>query len=132
MGMSGPVSQQHRDLVDNAYADERAGEVGTVYQAAGWLYIGRGVGRGKDGSQGNGYRFEFWRNGEHKSSKQIRTMYGGVGSFAKAAADGWVKHRDEDKHKYVWFEGPRRRQLRLAMKYPVLPYVRRHLYHAAP
>lgn len=56
-------------------------------------------------------------------------MYGGKGSFARATADGWVKRRDEDKHKYVWFEGPRRLTLRLAMKYPVLPYVRR-LRHA--
>lgn len=29
-----------------AYADPEAGEIGTVYQACNWLYIGQGIGRG--------------------------------------------------------------------------------------
>jgi hypothetical protein len=31
-----------------AYSDSDAGEIGTIYQAANWVYIGRGIGRHKE------------------------------------------------------------------------------------
>ena len=49
-----------------AYSDPMAGEIGTVYQAANWLYLGEGVGRSD--SRGR-WRFFNRREGRWRSER---------------------------------------------------------------
>lgn len=103
-----------------AYADPEAGEIGTVYQACNWLYIGQGVGRTP------GRPREYWLlpDGSMLSSRSLRHRKMKV---ADAVALGWVRVPKHPKHKYVHFEGSptRRRMLRGLLRYPVLPYPKR-------
>lgn len=103
-----------------AYADPEAGEIGTVYQASNWLYIGQGVGRTP------GRPREYWRrpDGTIVSNRTLRHR---KWRHADALAAGWVRVPKHPKHKYVHFEGPRWRvkQLMAALRYPPQPYPKR-------
>lgn len=104
-----------------AYADEQAGEIGTVYQASNWAYLGCGVGRGHSGAR------ETYRKPDGKIVSS-RTMRAACGSKSAALASGWtVAGLSLNKHKYVWFEGTRsrRRQLRAACRFSFKPYPKR-------
>lgn len=103
-----------------AYADPEAGEIGTVYQACNWIYIGQGVGRTPG-------RFrEDWQLpcGKVLSSRSLRHR---KMRRSDALAAGWKPIYKHPKHKYVHFEGTRseRRQLLNALRYPPLPYPKR-------
>jgi len=101
-----------------AYSDVSAGEIGTVYQACNWRYIGQGVGR----TPGR-MREKFIRPGggvpitsralRHLKLKKLQVL-----------AMGWTVIKEPPKHKYVWFEGSRseRRRAVAACRYPFLPY----------
>ena len=95
-----------------AYSDQAAGELGTVYQAAGWDYIGHGVGRGTKG--GRFYRptgrFDYYTpEGRRVTSRAMRQMLKREGfpgtlkewfpTVGKPA--GWTRERQHEKHKYV-------------------------------
>jgi hypothetical protein len=81
-----------------AYSNPDAGEIGTVYQAANWFYIGQGVGRragqvhlnwiASDGTVTSS-------NAVHKLNKSKRDMF--AAGFKPVAA--------MPKRKYCWFEG---------------------------
>ena len=94
-----------------AYADPEAGEIGTVYQACNWLYIGQGVGRSP------GRLREDWRlpDGSELSSRSLRHR---DMRRADALAAGWTPVYKHPKHKYVHFEGtrPERRALLAALR----------------
>ncbi len=100
-----------------AYADAEAGEIGNVYQAANWRYIGQGVGRTP------GRLREEWilPDGKQVSNRYLR--HRGL-KIKGAIALGWRRVFTLPKHKYVWFEGTRRerRTLVRACRYPFLPY----------
>jgi hypothetical protein len=103
-----------------AYADPEAGEVGTVYQAVNWLYIGQGVGRTP------GRLREDWRlpDGSILTSRSLRHRK----MKRQDALDlGWRPIYKHPKHKYVHFEGTRteRADLLAALRYPVQPYPKR-------
>lgn len=103
-----------------AYADPEAGEIGTVYQACNWLYIGQGVGRAP------GRPREDWRlpDGTVLSSRSLRHRK----MRKQDALDaGWVPVYKHPKHKYVHFEGTRaeRTALVAALRYPPQPYPKR-------
>lgn len=102
-----------------AYADVEAGEMGTVYQACNWLYIGKGVGR-------NGRMRENWirPDGSEVTSRTLR--HNGLRK-ADALALGWRPVPRNAKHKFLLILGDKweRRALRKALRYPVLPYPKR-------
>lgn len=103
-----------------AYADPEAGEIGTVYQACNWLYIGQGVGRTP------GRLREDWRlpDGTELSSRSLRHR---KMKRADALALGWKPVYKHPKHKYVHFEGtkPERAALMRALRYPPQDYPKR-------
>jgi hypothetical protein len=106
-----------------AYADPEAGEIGTVYQACNWLYIGQGVGRDQ-----HRLRQDWYIPAEDKviSSRTLRTRRPKV-TISAAKARGWIPVYRHPKHKYVHFEGTRteRKQLLADLRYPAQPYPKR-------
>jgi hypothetical protein len=106
-----------------AYQDTRAGEVGTIYQACNWLYIGT-TGRG-----GSGHRTRYKApDGAWWTSRRFRALKKRDGKeWPYYERKGWKKGREPDKGKYVHFEGDRRerKRLRKALRYPALPYPKR-------
>lgn len=126
--ISGACKQAYREYgwqIFFAYSDVEAGEIGTVYQACNWLYLGQGVGRGK----GNTWRYQYITpEGETYTSRRWRAYKArNCLTWAQAEALGWSRRKHYDKHKYVWFEGGRRdkKQLRKDLRYPVLEYPKR-------
>lgn len=116
-----------------AYADPEAGEIGTVYQACNWLYIGQGVGRTP------GRLREDWLlpDGKVLTSRSLRHR---KLKRPDALALGWTPIYKHPKHKYVHFEGtkPERYQLLNALRYPPQSYpkraapVRNHMAERTP
>lgn len=103
-----------------AYADPEAGEIGTVYQATNWHYIGQGVGRTP------GRLREDWRlpDGRELSGRSLRHR---KMKRADALALGWKPIYKHPKHKYVHFEGSKteRAALLRALRYPTMDYPKR-------
>jgi hypothetical protein len=103
-----------------AYSDPAASEIGTVYQAANWFYLGQGIGRragqvhlnwlAPDGTVTSS-------NAVHKLNKSKRDMF----------AAGYKPVAAMPKRKYVWFEGTpaERRKLKSLCRYPFLDYPKR-------
>lgn len=122
--------QAHKDygwLGFFAYSDVTAGEIGTIYQACNWHYIGQGVGR-------TGGRNKYLSpTGAVLSSRvmrdRVRREHGTdiPTSWPLYAALGWTKDTEQAKHKYVHFEGSRqeRKAMRAALLFPPLPYPKR-------
>jgi hypothetical protein len=106
-----------------AYQDLRAGEIGTIYQACNWHFIGA-TGRGS-----SGYRTRYRTpEGAWWTSRRFRALKRREGQeWDFYAAAGWSKGREPDKGKYVYFEGTpaERRALRKQLKYPILQYPKR-------
>jgi hypothetical protein len=102
-----------------AYSDAAAGEIGTVYQAANWLYLGAGTGR-----RPNRWRWRVFdrKSGEWRSERVLRKR--GVDPAALKWRPDWILDFAPDKARYVLFAGTRRekRALRRALKYPPQPY----------
>lgn len=106
-----------------AYGDPDAGEVGTIYQACGWLYLGQ------HGTHGLS-RSEWKRPGSTRwiSERNLATHgFTGSGAWARARAAGWVSRVRPSKHRYVWLEGARARALRKLIADRVEPYPTRAL-----
>lgn len=87
-----------------AYSDETAGEIGTIYQACNWAYLGKGVGRGN----GNTSRSVFFDpSGKRLTSKSMRAYvkkyFGGTirDAWAMLKLLGWTRSKEMDKHKYA-------------------------------
>jgi hypothetical protein len=115
----------HRDRgwkIFFAYADPRAGEVGVVYQACNWLYLGVGVGR----SGGRG-RWRFFSRRESRWHAERAIYKRRALPAALRSHPEWIAERLPDKGRYCWFEGTRRekRDLQQALKYPPQPFPKR-------
>lgn len=96
-----------------AYADPDAGEIGTIYQALGWSYVGQGAGR----SPGR-KRDHFVRpDGRKVDERMLR--HGGV---RLDDVLGWKRVQSSPKHRYVWIEGGEQRP---SLPYPKRPRVQR-------
>lgn len=107
-----------------AYSDAEAGEIGTVYQACNWLYLGQSPGRA--GSHRTAYKHP--ETGEILSSRVMRRKRAALGISNLSELDAtWERIKVKDKHKYVWIEGSKtmKKRLRHAIKYPVLKYPKR-------
>lgn len=127
--IAGAVRQARKDHgweIFYAYADPEAGEIGTVYQACNWLYIGQGVGRTP------GRPREYWLRPDG-SIVSTRTLRHRKMKKADAEAQGWVRIPKHPKHKYVHFDGSHSRvaALRRALRYPPLPYPKRQTGQAS-
>ena len=103
-----------------AYADEDAGEIGVIYQACNWFYLGQGIGR----DPGRKREDFLTPEGAIVSGRTLRrrglTKRGVLGL-------GWQVIYSSAKHKYVWFEGNsrERRELISRCRYPFLKYPKR-------
>jgi predicted SprT family Zn-dependent metalloprotease len=123
--------QAHKDYgwtVFFAYSDSDAGEIGTVYQAVGWKYIGvpkagKHVSFTKDGETISSYQF----NRKSDSLFQSLGWDGVQGKYDFLRADGWTEVLSVPKKKYVWFESKRleRQKLIRSLAWEVLPYPKR-------
>jgi len=117
-----------------AYSDEAAGEIGTVYQAAGWIYIGRT-------SPTEKFRTP---SGVVKDARLVsaysRDRTGGTLKYRRSRVEqkqllieeGCEFFKDGSrKHRYVHFAGDRRtkRLLRRALRLAVLQYPKRVSSH---
>jgi hypothetical protein len=117
------ASKDHGWQIFYAYSDIEAGEIGTIYQACNWYYIGQSPGR-----QSN-WRFQYIRpDGLVLSSRQWRAKIRKAGiTWEEAEEIGWKRRKHYDKHKYVHFEGSKsaKRKFRKLLRYPVLDYPKR-------
>jgi hypothetical protein len=83
-----------------AYADPTAGEIGTVYQACNWLYLGIGVGR--SGGKGR-WRFFSRQEGRWHGERTIRKRR--LTPADLRSHPNWIADWTPDKGRYGWFEG---------------------------
>jgi hypothetical protein len=119
-----------------AYSDSDAGEVGTIYQACGWHYVGEGPGRPSgsfhvDFKSPNGARLITSYALNHDTD---RTIFRDLG-WSESKGDprqyllyrGWKQINRYGKKKWLWFEGSpeERAHLKSLCRYPILPYPKR-------
>ena len=120
-----------------AYSDPRAGEIGTVYQACNWIYIGQSPDRlvgGKPRAR------PYFRHRHWPKSRWIldRTFFGHRDlTMANVTSGEWIREFRPAKHKYVHIEGtwckgrgPQRSERRglfrlLSLKNPPIEYPKR-------
>ena len=93
--------------VFNAYADSTAGEIGTVYQAVNWLYLG--VGNGAGHRRGR-WRFFNQREGRWRAERTVYKL--GLKLADLRSHRDWIPDPTPDKGRYVWFEGDMARETR--------------------
>ena len=101
-----------------SYADIGQNHIGYIYQAVNWLYTGLG------NTGGSGSR-EKIINGLRMHAKTINNFYGTIKREQLYALGLEVEEIEKSfKHRYVYFLGNKRqrKQLRQALKWPVLPY----------
>jgi hypothetical protein len=95
------AAQDHRWHTFIAYADPEAGEVGTVYQASNWIYLGQTPSRligGKPRLR------EYFRQGDGPwITERAFRKRGHI--LADMDLLGWERVYRQPKHKYVWVEG---------------------------
>ena len=104
------ASADHGWKIFYAYSDPAAGEIGTVYQACNWLYLGQGIGR--DRGRGRDYfRHLVDTDDEWISEQTLRTRRGI--SINGALALGWERERRPAKHKYIHLIGSKRERAKL-------------------
>jgi hypothetical protein len=112
----------HEDLGSRiffAYSDIAAGEIGTVYQAVGFLFIGDSFRKGK-------YHTDYRSRDGKRTVTSYAVNHGRI-KRAKLLADGWTPIPRYNKRKYLWFEGSRteREFLKSRCRYAFLPYPKR-------
>jgi len=101
-----------------AYSDPEANEIGTIYQACNWLYLGAGPGHGPTRQR--------WTTPEGKRVSSRALRYHKLKS-KEALALGWTKEVVRSRGKYVWFEGSARykTKMRKLLVHPVAEYPKR-------
>jgi hypothetical protein len=128
-----------------AYSDSEAGEMGTIYQACGWYYLGEGLGR----PPGTGHSDFLSPNGDEvitsymlnhgTQDERIKTEFGWDGRKGMKRETlrkkGWKEIVRMGKKKWAWFEGTPiekkkmadacRRHLHIKKKEWPLPYPKR-------
>jgi len=103
-----------------AYADTDAGEIGTIYQACGWHYIGRGSSTTQYIAP-NG-RIYDQRNISHWS-KNFNISWGDQRD--RLLKSGWREQASNPKHRYVSILNPNNRNLVRLVESLILPYPKR-------
>lgn len=125
------AARDHGKRIFYAYSDRAAGEIGTLYQACNWLYIG------VNGRPKNGWRWEYIsQDGRVVNSRtmraRVRKSFGDSPAPLKEywsllKAEGWERRRAYDRSRYVRFEGSKteKKNLRKALLVTPLPYPKR-------
>lgn len=107
-----------------AYSDTDAGEIGTIYQACNWIYIGKGVSV-EQFIAPNGRIFD------KKIVYDIRRKHGMLNTVSwrqqrKALIDnGWIQQSSNPKHKYVYILDKRDKALIRRVEAMRQPYPKR-------
>lgn len=119
-----------------AYSDTQdAAEMGTIYQACGWWYIGQDLGRAKgsfhvdflspDGSQ----TITSYKLNHQGSAKTFMRSLGWTPENGAMRPwliyKGWTPIYRYGKKKWLWFEGPNREALKQLSRYRPLRYPKR-------
>jgi hypothetical protein len=88
-----------------AYSDPEAGEIGTVYQACNWIYIGQSPNRLLNGKPRDRcyFRRRDWAKNRWISDKAFFAHRGLT--MAHVLSGEWVREFRPAKHKYVHIEG---------------------------
>lgn len=123
--ISRAVKMAHDDFgwsIFYAYSDEDAGEIGTVYQACNWYYIGKGVGR----RPGRKREYYLSKSGELISERTLRRRGWKKSEITK---QDWTVIEKEPKHKYVWFEGnhKKKKELKESCRYEFKNFPKRNI-----
>ena len=91
------LAKQKAGKIILAFADEDAGEIGTIYQACNWAYIGRSA-----------YNVAFVSPAKRAYNRRMigeRAKQDGVSFRAVTTAlanNGWTKQAEQTKHKYAF------------------------------
>lgn len=108
-----------------AYSDWEAGEIGTIYQACNWVYLGQAPGR----TTNYRWKYRHRETGEILSSRSMRALHAtqGRGTLDLFDNDQYEKIKDWAKAKYVWFEGSKseKKKLRKGLRYQPKEYPKR-------
>ncbi|WP_157976476.1 hypothetical protein [Parahaliea mediterranea] len=127
------AAAEHGWRVFLAYADPMAGEIGTVYQATNWLYLGQNLGRSsaryllrppwvEPGDVANYLSERILRHGT-----ALQRFGSNPATFGEARRAGYEIVPTKGKHTYCRLEGDKREQraLRAALRYTSKPYPKR-------
>lgn len=110
------------------WSDEDAGEIGTVYQATNWLYVGKGASVIECvAPNGRIYNQKIVFDHRRKTG-QLRTVSWNEQLEALRAA-GWTIQDSRPKHRYVYVLGDEKR-LRALLRPMVRPYPKRRAAEA--
>ena len=107
-----------------AYADTDAGEIGTVYQASNWTYIGQGESVLQFVAP-NGHIYD------QKLLHDYRKRIGATTTTSRAAFRqqlkdaGWIEQRTNPKHRYVFIRSDADGMIRSKIEPLIQPYPRR-------
>lgn len=119
-----------------AYSDTaEASEIGTVYQACNWWYLGEGLGRptgsvhvdyeSPDGETATSYKLNHDKGHNYRFMRSLGWTPADGAIRPWLVAQGWRPIKRYGKKKWVWFEGPRRTELKSLCRYQPLPYPKR-------
>ena len=125
------ISKRTKYRIFYAYSDESAGEIGTIYQACNWYYLGKMASGGSQIKMVN-------REGKLLSSRHLIEYAKQIDRNINKTNDarnillkyGWKVKRTNPKMKYVWFEGSKseRKSLKKKLKYDIKPYPKREIF----
>ena len=106
-----------------AYSDPMAGEIGTIYQACNWLFIGVAH---RGGASPGRWRFKHLPTNIWYSTKQLRSRKTYIPGL-RTDPDWLAEFVPDNKGRYVRFEGthPQRKEAQASLRYRVLPYPKR-------
>jgi hypothetical protein len=104
-----------------AYADSDAGEIGTIYQACGWHYVGRSSGTLKQWVAPNGRIYDTMKPRDFARQRGGTRMQW-VGAMRRA---GWREQATNPKHRYVQLLDVDDKPLADRVRHLVEPYPKR-------
>ena len=116
-----------------AYSDPAAGEIGTIYQACNWLYLGASNGRPANSWRWEGRRIgtTAWINSRSLRNHARAEGYADTSLWwpVARASGAWEFRRAYDRARYVTFQGTKaeKKEARAALRYPVQEYPKRQL-----
>lgn len=125
--VSGACRKAYQDKKYNvfyAYSDSEAGEIGTIYQACNWTYLGVAPGRASKYR----HKYKHKESGEFVSSRSMRLRAKKAGmTLADFTREDWERVKDLGKGKYCWFEGSKsmKKKLKRGLRYPSIIYPKR-------
>lgn len=105
-----------------AYSDTNAGEIGTVYQATNWYYIGQG-----NRSTVNYYHPTLGRKFDERQIHEFKNEWKCSRTEVKQRLldAGWKIEEKAIKHKYIFLLGSKKEKKEVLKKVKPLPYPKR-------